>query len=614
MNLSENLKKIRKENNLSQEQLAEKLGVSRQAVSKWESNQAYPEMDKVVQLAQMFHLNIDDLLNQDIGEVNSEKQAKTAINKYVDDFLAFLTKTVDMFSSMKWRDRIKCIFEQILIVCFFIIVLSIIAMVGDSILIGLLSMLPNHIEYIIHSIFESIYLIISFILITILLAHIFKTRYLDYYVIVKGNKKEETINEEENNQEEKIVEEHEKTTYLKKKQEKVVIRDPKHSDYKFISGMLKGLLWMLKGFVLIFVFFLCFMLIGLVIALMSSFLIIKTGIFFIGILLAVLSTIVMTILFLTILLNFIMNRKNKKKMILITFIVSVVLMGIGFGTTIIGFTQFDYIDEINNSIYQEDELVIPMEDNLIISNLHYYQGNYITYIEEEREDIKIVYKHTKYYRLSYKKYDSNMDFYLTVENPNVLKTARDWLKDINDKKIINYGKARFYVYISKENMERIKENNKKYYEEEKVIEENIEGYVSIDKLPKEYSIHQMIEDNVIVITHDKNYNTNIYDEFIEKLKKKQDAFLRIGSFTIEGDIIITDIKYDSKTEKAIITTDNTRDKFSNDKDRKIKSEVYEHLEEHDEVTERGGVRELITYNGILENDYRVLLSFQAFID
>ena len=49
MNLSENLKKIRKEHNLSQEQLAEKLNVSRQSVSKWESGQAYPEMDKMIQ-------------------------------------------------------------------------------------------------------------------------------------------------------------------------------------------------------------------------------------------------------------------------------------------------------------------------------------------------------------------------------------------------------------------------------------------------------------------------------------------------------------------------------------------------------------------------------------
>ena len=47
---SENLRKIRKENNLSQEQLADELGVSRQAISKWESGAAYPEMEKIIAL------------------------------------------------------------------------------------------------------------------------------------------------------------------------------------------------------------------------------------------------------------------------------------------------------------------------------------------------------------------------------------------------------------------------------------------------------------------------------------------------------------------------------------------------------------------------------------
>ena len=53
MNLADNLKKLRKDNNMSQEDLAEKLGVSRQSVSKWESGQAYPEMDKVLQLCKL---------------------------------------------------------------------------------------------------------------------------------------------------------------------------------------------------------------------------------------------------------------------------------------------------------------------------------------------------------------------------------------------------------------------------------------------------------------------------------------------------------------------------------------------------------------------------------
>ena len=64
MNLADNLKKIRKDNNLSQEQLAEKLGVSRQSVSKWESGLSYPEMDKVLQICQLFNLNINELINE----------------------------------------------------------------------------------------------------------------------------------------------------------------------------------------------------------------------------------------------------------------------------------------------------------------------------------------------------------------------------------------------------------------------------------------------------------------------------------------------------------------------------------------------------------------------
>ena len=56
---SENLKRIRKENNLSQEQLADELGVSRQAISKWESAVAYPEMDKIIALCEKFNVNID---------------------------------------------------------------------------------------------------------------------------------------------------------------------------------------------------------------------------------------------------------------------------------------------------------------------------------------------------------------------------------------------------------------------------------------------------------------------------------------------------------------------------------------------------------------------------
>ena len=50
MSLGENLQFLRKKNNITQEQLAEQLDVSRQSVSKWESDSSYPEMDKLLQL------------------------------------------------------------------------------------------------------------------------------------------------------------------------------------------------------------------------------------------------------------------------------------------------------------------------------------------------------------------------------------------------------------------------------------------------------------------------------------------------------------------------------------------------------------------------------------
>ena len=108
ISLPENLRRIRKENNLSQEQLAEKLGVSRQAVSKWESGQSYPEMDKVLQICKTFNFNMDELMNENVKEVAENKQVNSNINKTIEDFFEFITKTVDMFSAMKFMQKIKC--------------------------------------------------------------------------------------------------------------------------------------------------------------------------------------------------------------------------------------------------------------------------------------------------------------------------------------------------------------------------------------------------------------------------------------------------------------------------------------------------------------------------
>ena len=62
MGFSENLRNIRREKNLSQEQLADLLNVSRQSVSKWEQDNGYPETEKLIQLAQKLDISLDALL------------------------------------------------------------------------------------------------------------------------------------------------------------------------------------------------------------------------------------------------------------------------------------------------------------------------------------------------------------------------------------------------------------------------------------------------------------------------------------------------------------------------------------------------------------------------
>jgi transcriptional regulator with XRE-family HTH domain len=71
MSFSNNLQVLRKSHgNLSQEALADRMNVSRQTVSKWESGAAYPEVDKLIALAELFHCTLDQLLREDLGAAN----------------------------------------------------------------------------------------------------------------------------------------------------------------------------------------------------------------------------------------------------------------------------------------------------------------------------------------------------------------------------------------------------------------------------------------------------------------------------------------------------------------------------------------------------------------
>ena len=79
MSFGENVKLIRKERGITQEQLAEMLEVSRQAVSKWESGDGYPETEKLILLSQKLNVSIDYLVNEQSNMEKEEEPCRPVI-------------------------------------------------------------------------------------------------------------------------------------------------------------------------------------------------------------------------------------------------------------------------------------------------------------------------------------------------------------------------------------------------------------------------------------------------------------------------------------------------------------------------------------------------------
>ena len=81
MKFNEKIVKLRKIKGLTQDEFASAVGVSRQAVYKWESGQSYPEVPKLLEMKLLFGISIDDLLDENFEVVLPEKTKKRRISK-----------------------------------------------------------------------------------------------------------------------------------------------------------------------------------------------------------------------------------------------------------------------------------------------------------------------------------------------------------------------------------------------------------------------------------------------------------------------------------------------------------------------------------------------------
>jgi hypothetical protein len=99
-------------------------------------------------------------------------------------------------------------------------------------------------------------------------------------------------------------------------------------------------------------------------------------------------------------------------------------------------------------------------------------------------------------------------------------------------------------------------------------------YTDIRKLSKDYTVEQAQQDNCFVIGA-MVHNDNLYSEFMSNFNDKKSSFIRVVQTTIEGDLYIIDLLYDTNSNKIYLVKDDTRDEFLTQEDRTIKYKTYE---------------------------------------
>ncbi len=124
MELNEKLYELRKNNNWSQEELAEKMQVSRQTVSKWESGKAIPELNKLLKLSEIYKISLDELVKNTENDVEKSKN-RVNVKKVLTIFSIILIIIIIVFAlniirrmnivydiSVKYKTNFECIGES----------------------------------------------------------------------------------------------------------------------------------------------------------------------------------------------------------------------------------------------------------------------------------------------------------------------------------------------------------------------------------------------------------------------------------------------------------------------------------------------------------------------
>lgn len=445
MNFCNNLQKLRKNKNISQEQLAEELGVSRQAVSKWESGASYPEMDKLVLLCKTFNCNLDDLINKDITQIEDLSSSKKILTNFIKSIGDGITKTIKMIENFSFKDFVKFIIQILVIVLVIAICRIPFSLVEDAVY-NILSEYQNNVicnvfltffEFII-SIGYSVFAIITFF-------YIYKVKFLNEAEIIKQENNAKTSD----------------TNKQIKSSDKYIIKSNKMTILEFLTMLL---IWFLKFMVIVFMIPTLISLLTTIVCFTLFIVLLFKGLLLTGPILITISLIVFGVVLLEIMFNFIVNKKSTYKRVFIAMISSIAVFGIGVLFSMIYFSNLKLMDRPSPKFKNKKmEQVISMNDSLFIHN---YNGNINYEVDPNmsNDEVKLVLSY--YSNTITPKVNKNDDNTYSI---GVIQSKYFRMQDYTDDIINNLKKKRVYTYYgvndinvsvfaSEENINKIKEN------------------------------------------------------------------------------------------------------------------------------------------------------------
>lgn len=447
MKFSDKLKKLRKDNNLSQERLADLLEVSRQAVSKWESGSSYPDMEKMKKMCKVLNCTLEDLL--DDGCIGKSENNKINLVNSFNDFLKIVTNTYNMFCAMRFKEKIKCILEMLLIAFILWIMSEVVFAIFNIFIFNLFLNIPK-IGSFIDVFFENVLVIVLVIIDVIVFIHLFKIRYLEYYVTVEDQSVvtktlEDPINE------------------VKSSKERVIIRDPKHSSSTFLNVLATIVIAIIKfmAFFLIIPFGFLFILFTVVIFLLFCYL--KYGVIFLTAIIGVLGLLGIAYIFIKLLYNFIFSRKQNFKRIFILFMSSLILLGAGIGLTLGIYMTFDEVNDLTKEFQMNQIVHIEMTKDTVLNS-----NNIVYNIDDSVKDIRLESKYIKY---STSNPEGQVWYIHSYQDTDrLLKLLAYDVKNKNKRDYKKLFESKINVTVSKKNYDILK-NNYSNYLSNNVVEE-----------------------------------------------------------------------------------------------------------------------------------------------